>query len=116
MTMSRLSSPKNPLVAPETDVEQTPNTRLIPPYNLILYNDDDHSMEFVVQVLCKALGYAVERAILFMLEAHTSGRAIVWTGSREVAELKLEQMRTFHEIRERDQANLGPLHCDIEPA
>ena len=100
-------------VAPET-AEDT-QTRRVPPYNVILLNDDHHSMEFVVEVLCKALGVNVERAYEFMMTAHTSGRAVVWTGSKEGAELKAEQITTFHETRD-NGVNLGPLGCDIEPA
>jgi len=103
-------------VTAEPDVEQVPRTRRQPPYNVILANDDDHSFEFVVMVLCKALHFSVEKAFLLTQEAHTSGRAVVWTGAREVAELKAEQIQTFHEIRERDNRDLGPLGCHIEPA
>jgi ATP-dependent Clp protease adapter protein ClpS len=49
------------------------------------------------------------------MQAHTSGRAVVWTGPKEVAELKADQIRTFHEVRATG-ANLGPLSCYIEPA
>ncbi len=96
-------------------VEET-RTRRMPPYNVILENDDDHSMEFVIEVLCKVLGCPVERAIQLMLTAHVSGRAVIWTGSREVAELKAEQVQSFHETRDRDGAKLGPLGCCVEPA
>ncbi len=51
-----------------------------------------------------------------MMEAHTSGRAVIWTGSKEVAELKHEQVTTVKETRETDGAELGPLGCVIEPA
>ena len=95
--------------------EQT-RTRRVPPYNVILENDDHHTMEFVVEVLCKSLGCAPERAIQLMLEAHTTGRAVVWTGTKEVAELKVEQIRTFHETHPGTGAQLGPLGCYIEPA
>jgi ATP-dependent Clp protease adaptor protein ClpS len=94
--------------------EQT-RTRRVPPFNVILENDDHHSFEFVVDVLRKALGYATERAHQLTLQAHTSGRAVVWTGPREVAELKADQIRTFHETRT-DGSQLGPLGCTIEPA
>ena len=73
-------------------------------------------MEFVVEVLCKVLGCPVEKAAQLMLEAHTSGRAVIWTGPREVAELKAEQVQTFAEVREADGAKLGPLGCTVEPA
>ena len=89
--------------------------RQIPPYHVILFNDDHHSMEFVVEVLCKTFGYSVQRSIEFMWEAHTTGRAVVWTGPKEVAELKVEQLTSFHEIRD-NGAKLGPLGCTIEPA
>jgi ATP-dependent Clp protease adaptor protein ClpS len=95
--------------------EQT-RTRQVPPYNVILENDDFHSFEFVVEVLCKAMGYTRERAFQFTLQAHTTGRAVVWTGPKEGAELKVDQIRTFHEIRAADGAQLGPLGCTIEPA
>jgi ATP-dependent Clp protease adaptor protein ClpS len=96
-------------------VEET-KTRRIPPYNVILENDDHHSMEFVVNVLIQVLGCPMERAVQLMLEAHNSGRAVIWTGPREVAELKCEQVQTFHETRDRDDAKLGALGCYIEPA
>ncbi len=98
-----------------TETQEETRTRRVPPYHVILENDDHHSMQFVVEVLCKALGCAVERAVELMLEAHTSGRAVVWTAPREVAELKAEQILTFHEVRD-DGSDLGPVGCTVEPA
>jgi ATP-dependent Clp protease adaptor protein ClpS len=89
--------------------------RRLPPYHVILENDDHHSFEFVVDVLCKTLGCTGERALQLALVAHHNGRAVVWTGSKEVAELKADQIRTFHEVRE-GGVQLGPLGCTIEPA
>ncbi len=86
------------------------HTRRIPPYHVILLNDDYHTVDFVVSALRKALGYSQERAFQLMLEAHESGRSIVWTGPKEVAELKCDQIRTFH------QDPFGPLGCILEPA
>lgn len=94
------------LTAPQEEIR----TRHIPPYHVVLFNDDYHTEAFVVSVLRKALGYAVERAHQLMLEAHTTGRAIVWTGPKEVAEWKAEQIATFRE------EPFGPLGCTIEPA
>jgi ATP-dependent Clp protease adaptor protein ClpS len=102
-------------VLPQEEVIERTRPKLLPPYNVILANDDHHSMEFVVEVLCKVLGCAPERAVILMIEAHTSGRAIIWTGSKEVAELKRDQVLTFHEMRENGR-DLGPLGCTIEPA
>jgi ATP-dependent Clp protease adaptor protein ClpS len=108
-----LSGAATPDVTTET-TEDT-RTRRVPPYHVILENDDHHSMQFVVEVLGRALGCTVEKAVQLMLEAHTSGRAVVWTAPREVAELKADQIKTFHEVREGGK-DLGPLGCTVEPA
>ena len=105
---------------PETVVKprekKKKQTRRVPPYNVILENDDFHSVDFVVEVLQKALGYARERAYRLMMQAHNTGRSAVWTGPKEVAELKADQIRSFHEPPDRGRTKLGPLTCYIEPA
>ena len=109
------SGPGSPEVATTTKPREETRTRRIPPYNVILENDDYHSFEFVIEVLRKALNYSAERAYQLTELAHTSGRAVVWTGPKEVAELKAEQISTFHENRS-DGTKLGPLGCTVEPA
>jgi ATP-dependent Clp protease adaptor protein ClpS len=98
---------------PETAKAVRP--KLLPPYNLILDNDDHHSFEFVIMVLSRALGFSAQKAYQYTLEAHTEGQAVLWTGPKEVAEFKLEQVLTFHEDRD-DGRKLGPLGCHIEPS
>ena len=56
------------------------------PYVVILYNDDYHPMDEVVSQIQKATGYNFERCMHIMLEAHTRGRAITFTGSEESCE------------------------------
>ncbi len=104
-------------VLPDTTPQEREEikVRRLPPYHVIIENDDHHTCEFVVDVLCKALGYTEQRAFLLMYEAHTKDRAIVWTGSKEVAELKAEQILSFHEVHP-DGRKLGPLGVTIEPA
>jgi ATP-dependent Clp protease adaptor protein ClpS len=104
------------LAATETAPREETRTRLLPPYHVILLNDEHHSMDFVVGVLVKVLGCAEEWALQLMLEAHHSGRAVIWTGPKEVAELKAEQVKTYHEKRAADGRDLGPVDCVIEPA
>lgn len=99
-----------------TKPREETRSRRVPPYHVILFNDDYHSFEFVVTVLRKALGYAEERAFQLTHEAHVSGRAVIWTGPKEVAELKADQVRSFQEFRGHDGTRLGSLTCSIEPA
>jgi ATP-dependent Clp protease adaptor protein ClpS len=108
-------SPEHPTASTKPSPVSETKTRLLPPYHVILENDDHHSFEFVIGVLQKVLGCATERAVQLTQVAHTSGRAVIWTGPKEVAELKQEQVLTFHEERP-GGVKLGPLSCVIEPA
>jgi len=110
------NQPSLPEVAVKAREQEKKQTRRVPPYNVILENDDHHTFEFVIEALQKALGYTQERAFQLTMLAHTTGRSVVWTGPKEVAELKADQIRTFHEIGHSSGANLGPLSCYIEPA
>ena len=107
-----MSEPATPVVEPETDTRP----KLLPPYHVLIENDDDHSQVFVVLVLRKVFGYDEAQATDLMHTAERAGEAVVWTGPKEVAELKLDQLRTFHEKHWRDDRDLGPVRCRIEPA
>ena len=100
-----------PRALPQTDEK----TRLLPPYHVILENDDHHTFEFVISVLQKVFRITEQQATIFAMEAHTKGRAVVWTGSKEVAELRVEQMLGFSEILQ-NGTKLGPLGVYLEPA
>jgi ATP-dependent Clp protease adaptor protein ClpS len=113
--MSSLPGPPDATTGTKPRTDEETRTRRVPPYNVILENDDYHSFEFVIEVLRKALGYSAERAYQLTEQAHTTGRAVVWTAPKEVAELKADQITTFHESRP-DGTKLGPLGCTIEPA
>ena len=114
--MSNSSVLPETIVAPKPRERESTKPRLLPPYQVILENDDYHTFDFVIDVLCKVLGCAVERAGQLAHLAHSTGQAIVWAGSKEVAELKVDQIRSFHEIHPQNGARLGPLSCRIEPA
>ncbi len=101
-----------PVLEPEVSNEQ----KILPPFHIIIENDDHHSMQFVIEVLQKTFGHPEMVAIELMATAHTTGQAIVWTGSKELGELKLEQLLTHHEKHYQTGADLGPLGARLEPA
>jgi ATP-dependent Clp protease adaptor protein ClpS len=57
------------------------------PYNVILFNDESHSMLEVTAQIIKATHCSAGRAAQIMHEAHTTGRAICFSGSLERCEL-----------------------------
>lgn len=106
---------RQPRIRTKSKAKQEQKVRRLPPFNVVLLNDEHHTGEFVMDVLQKALGFNPPKALALMNEAHTTGRSIVWTGSKEVAELKQEQIQSFHEVKT-DGTKLGPLGVDLEPA
>ena len=77
----------------DTDTEQTPQRQ--PPYNVILWNDSDHTFEYVQSMMTRLFGYSTERGRDIANTVHTRGRAIVLTTTLEHAELKRDQIRAF---------------------
>lgn len=103
-----------PDVIPEEDTDT--RTRRQPPYAVILHNDDVNTMEFVIFVLRKVFAYDVPKCVGLMLEAHEKGRAVVWTGAREVAELKADQIHSCGADPLTAHRGAQPLGVTVEPA
>lgn len=59
-----------------------------PLYNVIMFNDDITTMDFVVQVLIDFFYYDKLRAIRTMQKIHNEGKAIIATLPRSIAETK----------------------------
>lgn len=74
---------------------QKPKPRKLPPYNVILLDDDDHSYEYVVRMLQELFAFEPEKGFLLAEEVDRAGRAIVVTTHRELAELKCEQIHAY---------------------
>ena len=66
-----------------------------PRYNVILWNDDDHSYPYVMLMLRELFGHPLEKGFQLADEVDTRGRAIVLTTTREHAELKRDQIHAY---------------------
>jgi ATP-dependent Clp protease adaptor protein ClpS len=95
----------------ETDIK----TASIPPWNVVLLDDDHHTYTYVVEMLRAVFGMSRERAYLHALEVDSQHRTILITTSREHAELKQEQVHAYgpdHRIAHCS----GSMTAIIEPA
>jgi ATP-dependent Clp protease adaptor protein ClpS len=86
-----------------------------PPYNVILLNDDDHTVEYVVHMMQSLFGHPVEKGLQIASEVHFQGRCIIYTCTRELAELKQEQIHAFGPDKLIDHCQ-GSMSADIEAA
>jgi ATP-dependent Clp protease adaptor protein ClpS len=67
----------------------------LPPYNVVLLDDGDHTFEYVIYMLKVLFGHPPEKGYRLALEVHTAGRAVVATTNLEQAELKRDQIQSF---------------------
>lgn len=75
--------------APE--VEQ--RVRRLPPYKLILHNDDENSFEHVILTILQLTPLSEQEAIERTIEAHNEGQALLLVTTKERAELYVEQFQ-----------------------
>jgi ATP-dependent Clp protease adaptor protein ClpS len=104
-----------PPVAEQERASSSARPKKQPPYAVILLNDEDHSFEFVVETLMKVFGYPAERCYQLTLQVHEQGRGIVWSGTRELAELKRDQIRSAGPDIHAQKKVEYPLGATVEP-
>ena len=64
------------------------------PWNVIVLNDDHNTFEGVAFALSSTLpGVSYDQGMALADRIHNSGRAIVWSGHKERAELYWEELR-----------------------
>lgn len=60
---------------------------------MIVLNDDHNTFEHVAQTLARVIpGVSIDQGHRLADRIHSSGRAIVWSGAREPAELYWQQL------------------------
>ena len=84
----------------ETTVATAPVKTQIKPrrqplYHVILLDDDDHTYEYVIEMLGKLFAHDVTKAYMMAKEVDGSGRVIVDTTTLERAELKRDQIHAY---------------------
>jgi ATP-dependent Clp protease adaptor protein ClpS len=91
-----MSTPTPTMPNIDTDFDIQRFIELCPPYQVILHNDDHHSMDEVIVAICRSVpGVDERKAILIMLEAHYTGRAVVIVCPQEQAEFYAERLGTY---------------------
>ncbi len=66
-----------------------------PRYNVILWDDDDHSYAYVTGMMMEVFRFPAEKGYQIAKEVDTRGRCIVLTTTKEHAELKRDQIHAY---------------------
>lgn len=66
-----------------------------PMYRVVLHNDDYTTMEFVIHILKTIFHKSEQESERIMLDVHKKGRGVCGIYTREIAQTKVEQVKTL---------------------
>ena len=90
------------------------NPPRLPPYNVVLLNDDDHTFDYVIEMLGSLFGYNPVKGRFMADQLNPHGRVIVLTTTKEHAEFKCDQIHGFGRDK-RIEKCAGAMSAVIEP-
>lgn len=85
-----------------------------PRYNVILWDDDDHSYEYVIRMMRRLFGHSIDHGFVIARQVDSQGRAVCLTTTMEHAELKRDQIHAFGKDDHIDRCK-GSMTATIEP-
>ena len=80
---------------PDTKEKQQTQKQADLPWNVVVLDDPVNLQVYVTMVFKKVFGYNQTKAEKLMMEVHSQGRSVVWTGGREKAELYVQQLHSL---------------------
>jgi ATP-dependent Clp protease adaptor protein ClpS len=80
---------------PDVQAESSTESQPLRPWNVVLLDDQEHTYEYVIDMLGRIFGHSRRRAYELARTVDTEGRAVVATMHRELGELRVAQVRGF---------------------
>jgi ATP-dependent Clp protease adaptor protein ClpS len=102
-----------PAVTPETDVQE--QERLVPLYHVVLLDDDEHTYDYVIEMLQKLFMFSRAEAFQHAVEVDTAGRTIVITCELPQANFARDQIHAYG-ADPRMPNSKGSMSAVVEPA
>ncbi len=79
----------------ETEKQREKKPKKQPRYHVILWDDTDHSYDYVVLMMKQLFRHPIETGFQIAKEVDSAGRAICLTTTMEHAELKRDQIHAY---------------------
>lgn len=93
---------------------QQPPPKRQPRYHVVLWDDPNHTYDYVIEMLRNLFGHTLEQAFQLAKQVDTDGKAVCLTTTREHAELKRDQIHAFGKD-DRSRNCKGSMSASIEP-
>jgi ATP-dependent Clp protease adaptor protein ClpS len=95
--------------------ESTEQEQLVPLYRVVLLDDDDHTYDYVVEMLQKLFCMSAVEAYRHAVEVDSTGRTPVITCELHAAEFARDQIHAYGADWRMDRSK-GSMSAVIEPA
>ena len=102
-----------PLIAPGTETIERED--LVPRYHVVLLDDNDHTYDYVIEMLQKILVFSLDQAYRHAEEVDRCGRTTLITCELCAAEFARDQIRSYGPDWRLDRSK-GSMSAEIEPA
>jgi len=104
-----------PTMVAEPKAKTERKKREVPRYNVILWDSDAHSYEYVERMLRELFGHTQEQCHKMAETVDTQGKVVVLTTTKEHGELKRDQIIAFGKDDNIRNCK-GSMHATIESA
>lgn len=102
-----------PVASPDSEVRE--HERLVPLYNVVLLDDDEHTYDYVIEMLQRLLMMSQAEAFRHAVEVDTAGRTVVITCELPQAEFARDQIHAYGPDWRMPNCK-GSMSAVIEPA
>lgn len=102
-----------PSVAPESEVLERDQT--VPLYRVVLLDDNDHTYDYVIEMLQKLFAMSAEQAFRHAQEVDSAGRTVIITCELPEAEFGRDQILAYG-ADWRMPRSKGSMSAIVEPA
>src|SRR5207237_7828700 len=100
---------------PATDIENSTKDELSKLYHVIILNDDEHTFDYVIEMLQAVFTIPYATALAHTMEADATGSSIVMTTALEEAKQKRDQIHAYGPDWRMPQSR-GSVTALVEPA
>lgn len=103
------------VVTPKRKAVASKKPTPLPLFHVVLLDDNDHSVEYVVEMLQVLFAHPAEKGVDMAKTVDQQGRVIVFTTHKELAELKRDQIHSYG-ADQRVATCKGSMSSIIQPA
>ena len=101
--------------SPSPDAEILEREQLVPLYRVVLLDDNDHTYDYVIEMLQKIFIFTLDQAYRHAEEVDRAGRTVLITCERPQAEFARDQIQSYGPDWRLPRSQ-GSMSAGIEPA